>query len=78
VETLGHPLVAGIRGRGLLLAVELTRPVAAQAAGAALDAGFILNPVSLDALRLAPPLVLTGDQAGAFVDALPSVLRGAS
>jgi acetylornithine/N-succinyldiaminopimelate aminotransferase len=78
VETLGHPLVAGIRGRGLLLAVELTRPVAAQAAGAALDAGFILNPVSLAALRLAPPLVLTGDQAGAFVDALPSVLRGAS
>ncbi len=80
VEALGHPLVAGVRGRGLLLAVELTETVAAQAAAAAFDAGFIVNPVSADALRLAPPLVLTGDQAETFVDALPSILdsvRGA-
>jgi acetylornithine/N-succinyldiaminopimelate aminotransferase len=80
VEALGHPLVAGVRGRGLLLAVQLTEPVAAQAAAAAFDAGFIVNPVSTDALRLAPPLVLTGNQAETFVDALPSVLdsvRGA-
>jgi acetylornithine/N-succinyldiaminopimelate aminotransferase len=73
-EAHGHPLVAGVRGRGLLLAIELTAPVSAQAAAAALDAGFIVNPVSADALRLAPPLVLSGDEAEAFVDALPSIL----
>jgi acetylornithine/N-succinyldiaminopimelate aminotransferase len=74
VESLGDPLVAGVRGRGLLLAIELTTPVATQAASAALDAGFIVNPVSSDALRLAPPLVLSGDQVESFVSALPSIL----
>jgi acetylornithine/N-succinyldiaminopimelate aminotransferase len=74
VESLGDPLVAGVRGRGLLLAIELTRPVATQAAAAALDAGFIVNAVSSDALRLAPPLVLSGDQVESFLGALPSIL----
>ncbi|NNU28147.1 acetylornithine transaminase [Isoptericola sediminis] len=63
ITTAGNPLVAGVRGRGLLLAVELTRPVAAQVATAALEAGFIVNPVAPDAVRLAPPLILTTDQA---------------
>jgi acetylornithine/N-succinyldiaminopimelate aminotransferase len=74
VESLGDPLVAGVRGRGLLLAIELTAPVATQAAAAALDAGFIVNAVSSDALRLAPPLVLSGDQVESFLGALPSIL----
>ena len=75
IESLRHPLVGGVRGRGLLLAVELTAPVATGAANAALDAGFIVNPVSADALRLAPPLVLSGDQAEVFVGTLPSILN---
>ncbi len=74
VESLRDPLVAGVRGRGLLLAIELTAPVAAPVAAAALDLGYIVNPVSADALRLAPPLVLSGDQAETFVGALPSIL----
>jgi acetylornithine/N-succinyldiaminopimelate aminotransferase len=58
-----NPLVTGVRGRGLLLAVELARPVAPQVAAAALEAGLIVNAVAPDAVRLAPPLVLTVDQA---------------
>ncbi|MEL7976270.1 acetylornithine transaminase [Isoptericola sp. F-RaC21] len=63
IEAAGNPLVAGVRGRGLLLAVQLTRPVAADVASAALEAGFVVNAVAPDAIRLAPPLVLTADQA---------------
>ncbi|WP_278237477.1 acetylornithine transaminase [Isoptericola sp. AK164] len=63
ITAAGNPLVAEVRGRGLLLAVRLTRPVAAQVAAAALEAGFIVNPVAPDAVRLAPPLILTTDQA---------------
>jgi acetylornithine aminotransferase len=55
--------VREVRGRGLLLAVVLTRPVAADVAARALDAGFIVNPVAPDAIRMAPPLILTEDQA---------------
>ncbi len=63
IEAAGNPLIAGVRGRGLLLAVTLTRPVAAEVAAAALAAGFIVNAVAPDAIRLAPPLILTPDQA---------------
>jgi acetylornithine/N-succinyldiaminopimelate aminotransferase len=74
VLDLDHPLVAGVRGEGLLLAVQLARPVAAVAAAALLDGGFVVNAVTPDALRLAPPLILTGEQATTFVEALPSAL----
>jgi acetylornithine/N-succinyldiaminopimelate aminotransferase len=63
IEAGGNPLVAEVRGRGLLLAVRLDRPVAAEVARAALEAGFVVNAVAPDAIRLAPPLVLTTDQA---------------
>jgi len=78
VAALHHPLVSGVRGRGLLRAVALTAPVAAQVAALARDAGFIVNPVAPDALRLAPPLVVTLDQLDAFVEALPGLLDAAS
>jgi acetylornithine/N-succinyldiaminopimelate aminotransferase len=70
-----HPLVAGVRGEGLLLALVLTEPVARDVAAAALEAGFVVNAVAPDAVRLAPPLVLTDAQAQTFVDALPGLLQ---
>ncbi|MFW6091850.1 MAG: aminotransferase class III-fold pyridoxal phosphate-dependent enzyme, partial [Actinomycetota bacterium] len=70
-----HPLISGVRGAGLLRAIALAEPVAAEVARAALDAGFIVNPVTPDALRLAPPLILTAAQAGEFLDALPGILE---
>lgn len=67
------PLVAEVRGTGLLIAVELISPVAAHVADLALEAGFIVNPVTPTALRLAPPLVLTWDQVAPFVAFLASL-----
>ncbi|MBW3604998.1 MAG: acetylornithine transaminase [Actinobacteria bacterium] len=55
----GHPLIAGHRGRGLLQAVTLTRPVAPTVVAAALDHGLIVNAVAADAVRFAPPLILS-------------------
>ena len=78
VRGLGHPLVLGVRGAGLLLAVELAAPVAPAASAALLEAGFIVNAVAPDALRLAPPLILTAEQAGTFVAALPAALDAAA
>ena len=75
VEALGHPLVSGVRGAGLLLAITLTAPVAEQVADAALAAGFIVNNVTPQAIRLAPPLILTSADADAFLAALPGILN---
>jgi acetylornithine/N-succinyldiaminopimelate aminotransferase len=74
VEGLRHPLVAGVRGAGLLLGIELTRPVSATVVAGLRDAGFLANPVQPDVVRLAPPLILTAEQADAFLAALPAVL----
>ena len=71
VEALGHPLVAGVRGAGLLLGVVLTAPAAAAVNAALFDAGYLANAVQPDVLRLAPPLILTAEQADAFLAALP-------
>jgi acetylornithine aminotransferase len=77
MEGLGHPLVAGVRGSGLLLALVLREPVAGRVAELALEAGFLVNAVAPDAVRMAPPLILTAGQADTFVEALPEILDGA-
>ncbi|MGH3681455.1 MAG: acetylornithine transaminase, partial [Natronosporangium sp.] len=41
------------------------------------QAGFLVNPVQPDVLRLAPPLVLTAEQADTFLAALPAALAEA-
>ncbi|WFE28800.1 acetylornithine transaminase [Solwaraspora sp. WMMD791] len=78
VEALGHPLVASVRGAGLLLGVVLTAPVAPAVAVALRDAGFLVNPAQPDVIRLAPPLILTAEQADGFLATLPAALDAAT
>lgn len=75
VRNLRLPLVVEVRGEGLMLGVELARPVAAELVRAALEAGFVLNAVTPDTVRMTPPLVLTADQADSFLAALPHIAR---
>ncbi|WP_228452757.1 acetylornithine transaminase [Streptomyces alkaliterrae] len=77
VWALGHPLIDQVRGAGLLLGIVLTEPVAPQAQKAAQDAGFLVNAVKPDVIRLAPPLVIGEREADALVAALPAVLDAA-
>jgi acetylornithine aminotransferase len=69
-----HPLVADTTGRGLLVGIVLTHPVSADVQKAALDAGLIINNPTPDRLRLAPPLILTAEQADGAVKALRTLL----
>jgi acetylornithine/N-succinyldiaminopimelate aminotransferase len=54
----GRALVQGVRGRGLLQALLLSRPVAVDVTARALDEGLVVNAVASDALRLAPSLLI--------------------
>jgi acetylornithine/N-succinyldiaminopimelate aminotransferase len=77
IEAVDHPLLAGVRGSGLWQAIVLAEPAAAAVEAAARQAGFLVNAVQPDAIRLAPPLILTADQADSFTGALPEVLAQA-
>ena len=73
-EALGHPLIDHVRGRGLLKGIVLTAQAAKPVEIAAREAGFLVNAAAPDIVRLAPPLVITDDQVGAFLAALPGIL----
>jgi len=75
---IGHPLLAGVRGRGLWLAALLARPVAGSVEAACRRAGFLVNAVQPDAIRLAPPLILSAGQADEFLATLPAILDEAA
>jgi len=72
------PLLLGVRGAGLWLALVLAEPRAAAVEAAARGAGFLVNAATPYAVRLAPPLVLTGAEADRFSAALPDLLAAAS
>jgi acetylornithine/N-succinyldiaminopimelate aminotransferase len=78
IEAIEHPLVTGVRGSGLWRAVALATPAAAAVEAAARRAGFLVNAVQPDAIRLAPPLILSAEQADSFTAELPAILSSAS
>ena len=73
-EGLRDERVTEIRQAGLLIGIDLAQPVASKAVAAALEQGFIINDCAPDRIRLAPPLVLTDEEAASFVKAWPGIL----
>ena len=69
--------VTEVRGVGLLIGFDLDADVAPAVVTAGLEAGFIVNSPGPRTIRLAPPLVLTTEQAGSFLAALPAILQTA-
>ncbi|SDZ29207.1 acetylornithine aminotransferase [Amycolatopsis xylanica] len=69
------PFVAGVRGAGLLIGIGLRKPVSATVAQAMQEAGYLVNPIQPDTIRLAPPLTLSAEQADGFLDALETTTK---
>jgi acetylornithine aminotransferase len=75
IEELAHPNVAGVRGAGLLIGIMLRGKDSKAVAAAAEKAGYLINPIQPDVIRLAPPLILDHDDAARFVADLPAALE---
>jgi acetylornithine aminotransferase len=71
------PRVTEVRGEGLLVGLDLVSETAAQVVEAAQHAGFIVNAPTPRRIRLAPPLVLTDEDAAAFLAVWPGILDAA-
>jgi acetylornithine/N-succinyldiaminopimelate aminotransferase len=68
------PMLCGVRGRGLWLALLIGDGAAPAVQTAARKHGFLVNAIGSDVVRLAPPLVLSDAEADSFTDALPGIL----
>ena len=66
--TRSHGVARGARGRGLLMAIELAGVASFEVERACREAGLIVNAVSPDAIRLAPPLVLTDEDVDEAIE----------
>jgi acetylornithine aminotransferase len=73
---LPNPEIVGVRGRGLWLAIELNADIASAFTVEAQSHGFLVNAVKPNAIRLAPPLIITRAELQTFIDAIPSILKG--
>jgi acetylornithine/N-succinyldiaminopimelate aminotransferase len=63
-----------VRGRGLLLALDLKHPIAASIVAQAFEAGVLLNAPRPDALRFMPALNVGKGEIADMIDALDAIL----
>jgi len=71
---VAHERVTEVRGRGLLVGLDLDADVAPRVAEAAMRHGVILNACTPRRIRLAPPLILSEEQASEFLALWPRIL----
>lgn len=73
--TADLPVVTAVRGVGLLVAIGLTAPRAAEVVDGCLRQGLVVNNVAADAIRLAPPLTIDQAHVDQAVAILTAVLK---
>jgi acetylornithine aminotransferase len=73
-----EPLGFEVRGKGLLIGIDLGAPRAAAVVRAALERRLIVNDVTPTTIRLAPPLIVTDGEADVAVRRLKDALAVAN
>ena len=69
-----HPAVRDIRGKGLMLGIELDRPCA-ELVALALEAGLLINVTAERVIRLLPPLIIDRPEADQIVDIVSDLVE---
>jgi acetylornithine aminotransferase/acetylornithine/N-succinyldiaminopimelate aminotransferase len=69
--------IAEVRGRGLLLGIGLSQPLAQETARNALEEGIVINPIGTQTIRLAPPLIIGDDDVELAVTGIARALARA-
>jgi acetylornithine aminotransferase len=72
------PGISEVRGRGLLIGIEFSTPIAKKIAAAMLEAGVIVNAANDQTIRIAPPLIVSTAQIDKFLATLKKFLKEAS
>ena len=75
---IGSPLVHGVRGKGLLIGVGLSEPVAGRVVAEAMRGGLIVNAANDSTIRLAPPLIIGDGEVDEFTIRFAGALDAAA
>ncbi len=71
---LSSPLIAEVRGMGLMIGVEFTQAMGKEVQKALQEKGILAGAVGDRILRLVPPLIITEKEIDCFAEALKAVL----
>ncbi len=71
-----YGFITEVRGKGLLLAMEFDREIAADVLQACLENGLLVNRVKPNALRFMPPLIIGHGEVDEAMSILDKVLAG--
>ncbi len=75
LQALSHKhRLGGVRGKGLLLALDVTCGIGPQLAAEAFARGLLINAPQLDSLRFMPALTVTRDEIDRMTEILDAVL----
>jgi acetylornithine/N-succinyldiaminopimelate aminotransferase len=66
--------VRDIRGKGMMIGIELDRPCG-ELVGQALERGLLINVTAGSVIRLLPPLIMTDEQADELVSEVTDLIR---
>ena len=69
-----HSVIREVRGKGLIIGMELTIP-GAEIVNKCLEQGVLINCVQNNVLRFLPPLIVTKDEVDQVVALLDKVLK---
>lgn len=72
------PLVAEVRGKGLLIGIGLATPMAALVVAEAARLGLIINAPNDVSIRLAPPLTIGDSEVSEFIEKFTSALHSSA
>lgn len=65
--------VTGVRGKGLMQAIQITKPIS-EVTNAALQEGLLIIGAGTDAIRFVPPLIIEKEHVDELIDKLKKVL----
>ena len=73
LKKLDKEIIADVRGKGLMVGLELTKP-GAEYVDKLREKGFLINCTADKVLRFVPPLIITKEDIDEFVKALDEIL----
>jgi acetylornithine/succinyldiaminopimelate/putrescine aminotransferase len=72
------PIVAAVRGKGLMWAVQFTSDIGEQITNAALASGLLVNNVRPNAVRIVPPLTISDEDLEQGMAIIEHVIEAAA